>query len=155
MKIVQRFIIAMVCSSVASCSPVYNTSYELTPPQTAEGRMCVTQCQQTKTACQSSGYDRYQRCKSEQRAYAERKFNEYRIQQLLLNQPITKSQRHFSGGYSCRHEYSYKGGCQQDFVGCFTTCGGRVIPRTVCTAHCEPAQPGHQLSDGIQEPKSR
>lgn len=117
--------------------------------------MCVTQCQQTKTACQSSGYDRYNRCKSEQRAYAERKFNEYRIQQLLLKQPITKSQRQFSGGYSCSHEQSYKGGCEQDFVGCFATCGGQVTTRTVCTANCEQVQPGHQLSNGLQAPKQR
>ena len=146
MRAIFYIVISIVCVTVAACGPVYKTSYELTPPQTAEGRMCVTQCQQTKSACRNSGYDRYQRCKTEQRAYAERKFNEYRIQQLLLKQPIKKTQRSFYGGYSCSHEQSYKKDCEQDFVGCFSTCGGRVVPHTVCTANCDSAQPGHQLS---------
>jgi hypothetical protein len=148
MKVRQIFVIGLIVAAVAACGPVYRTNYELTPPQTAEGRMCVTQCQQTKSTCQSAGYDRYQRCKSEQRAYAERKFNEYRIQQLLLNEKITKSQRHFYGGYSCSHEQSYKGGCEQDFIGCFSTCGGKVTPHIVCTANCEKIQPDRQLSSG-------
>ena len=142
-------------AAVAACGPVYKTTYELTPPQTAEGRMCVTQCQQTKTACQQSGYDRYQRCKSEKLAYSERKFNEYRIQQLLLKKPIKKSQRNFAGGYSCRVEKSYKHGCEQNFVGCFSTCGGIVTPHTVCTANCEQAQPTRQISGGPNAPLAR
>ena len=145
----------VACAAIAACGPVYKTTYELTPPQTAEGRFCVAQCQQTKTTCQRAGYDRYQRCRSDQRAYAERKFNEYRIQQLLLKQPIKKSQRHFRGGYSCRHEKAYKSGCEQDFVGCFSVCGGQVTPRTVCTANCEPAQAGHQISGGPNRPAPR
>ncbi|MGD8332004.1 MAG: hypothetical protein PVJ49_21400 [Acidobacteriota bacterium] len=157
MRALPLALIAIGCGAAAACGPVYKTNYELTPPQTAEGRMCVTQCQQTKGACQSAGYDRYARCKSEQRAYAERKFNEYRIQQLLLGQPIKKSQRSFYGGYSCSHEQSYKSGCEQDFVGCFSTCGGTVTPHTVCVRNCEPppAQPGHQLSGGPDAPLPR
>lgn len=157
MRALPLALIALGCGAAAACGPVYKTTYELTPPQTAEGRMCVTQCQQTKGACQNAGYDRYARCKSEQRAYAERKFNEYRIQQLLLGLPIKKSQQSFYGGYSCSHEQSYKSGCEQDFVGCFSTCGGAVTPHTVCVRNCEPppARPGHQLSDapGAQPPR--
>lgn len=147
--------IAIACAAVSACGPRYKTTYELTPPQTAEGRQCVTQCQQTKSMCQNAGYDRYQRCRSEQRAYAERKFNEYRIQQLLLKKPITKTQRHFQGGYSCRVEQVYKSGCEQDFVGCFSTCGGAVTPHTVCVANCDEVQPGHQLSGGRTMPLQR
>jgi hypothetical protein len=156
MRSLRLALIAAGSAAVAACGPVYKTTYELTPPQTAEGRLCVSQCQQTKSACQSAGYDRYARCKTEQRAYAERKFNEYRIQQLLLDKPIKKSQRSFYGGYSCSHERSYKSGCEQDFVGCFTTCGGAVKPHTVCVRNCQPpAQPGHQLSGGRNAPLQR
>ena len=152
MRTVRITLMMVGLGAVAACGPVYKTTYELTPPQTAEGRMCVTQCQQTKSACQQSGYDRYQRCKSEKLAYAERKFNEYRIQQLLLKKPIKKSQRSFYGGYSCSVEKSYARGCEQDFVGCFSTCGGTVTPRTVCTANCEKAPPAPQISGGRNAP---
>jgi hypothetical protein len=155
MNLMQKLFPLVACVGVVACGPVYKTTYELTPPQTAEGRLCVTQCQQTKTSCQRAGYDRYQRCKSEQLAYSERKFNEYRIQQLLLKKPIKKSQRNFRGGYSCRLEKSYKGGCEQDFIGCFSVCGGQVTPHTVCTANCEPVQPGHQISGGPNTPMPR
>ena len=143
------------CGAAAACGPVYKTTYDLTPPQSAEGRQCVTQCQQTQLTCRSAGYDRYERCRSEQRAYAERKFNEYRIQQLLLDKPIKKSQRHFYGGYSCGHAKGYKAVCQQDFVGCFSTCGGTVTARTVCTANCEKAQPAPQIGGGPGTPLPR
>lgn len=156
MRVLQLVLIALACGAAAACGPVYKTTYEMTPPQTAEGRACVGQCQQTKSACRNAGYDRYARCKSEQHAYAERKFNEYRIQQLLLKQPITKSQGSFYGGYSCRDEQSYKSGCDDDFVGCFATCGGAVTPRTVCVRNCEPAQPqDRQLSASPEAQKPR
>ena len=152
MRAVALTVLTTMGLSVAACGPVFKTTYELTPPQTAEGRVCVSQCQQTKGICQTAGYDRYQRCKTEQRAYAERKFNEYRIQQLLLKQPIKKSQRHFHSGYSCRHEQSYKAGCQQDFIGCFSTCGGTVKPQVVCTANCDEVRPAHQISGSPRTP---
>ncbi len=133
-------LIGLAAATLAACGPIYKTTYELIPPQSAEGKLCVTQCQQTKTACQQSGYDRYQRCKSEREARAERTFNEYRIQQLLQKKPITKSRRHFYAGRSCSMEASYRDGCGEDFIGCFATCGGQVTPHTVCTANCEKVQ---------------
>ncbi len=138
-------LIGLAAGTLAACGPVYKTTYDLTPPQSAEGKLCVTQCQQTTTACKQSGYDRYQRCKSEREASAERSFNEYRIQQLLQKKPITKSKRHFYAGYSCSSEASYRDDCGQDFIGCFATCGGKVTPHTVCTANCEKAQTANQL----------
>lgn len=133
-------LIGLAAATLAACGPVYKTTYDLTPPQSAEGKLCVTQCQQTTTACKQSGYDRYQRCKSEREASADRAFNEYRIQQLLQKKPIAKSKRNFYTGYSCSAERSYRDDCGQDFIGCFATCGGQVTPRTVCTANCEKVQ---------------
>ena len=155
MLAVRLTLVVLGCAVAAACSPVYKTTYELTPPQTAEGRICVTQCQQTQNACKNAGYDRYQRCRTEQRAYAERKFNEYRVQQLLLKQPIKKSQQHFYSAHSCGLEKSYKATCDQDYIGCFSTCGGKATPRTVCTATCEKAQPGPQLSGRPDIPTAR
>lgn len=155
MKAVRVMVIVVGCGAAAGCGPVYRTTYEMTPPQTAAGRACVSNCQQTKNLCRNTGYDRYRRCKAAQRAYAERKFNEYRIQQLLLKKPIKKSERSFHGGYSCRIEGSYEHSCQQDFVGCFSNCGGQVRPHTVCTANCDKVQPGHQISGGPNTPLPR
>lgn len=155
MHFAQIGVMALGCAALVACGPVYKTTYELTPPQTAEGRMCASQCQQIKSACQTTGYERYQRCRSDKLAYADHKYNEYRVQQLLLQKPIKKTRRSFYGGYSCGQERSYKKACESDFIGCFATCGGRVTPHTVCTANCEQAQPGHQISGGPTTPLMR
>ena len=155
MKAVRLAVIAMGCSAAVGCGPVYKTTYEMTPPQTAEGRLCVSQCQQTQNTCRNVGYDRYRRCKAAQRSYGEQKFNEYRIQQLLLKKPITKSEQSFYNGYSCHHEESYERSCHQDFVGCFSNCGGQVAAHTVCTANCDRAQPGRQVSGDPNTPMPR
>ena len=44
---------------------------------------------------------------------------------------------------------------EQDFVGCFSTCGGTVTPRTVCTANCEKVPPAAQISGGRNAPIPR
>jgi hypothetical protein len=141
----RNLFIGLAAATLVACGPVYKTTYELTPPQTAEGRLCTSQCQQTKSACQRGGYDRYQLCKERKQAHAERAYNDYRMQQLMQKKPIKKSRRHFYSGYSCRQEASYKKSCEQDFVGCFATCGGKVTPHTICTANCEKAAPPQQM----------
>jgi len=155
MKFALLAVMALGCAALGACGPTYKTSYDLTPPKTAEGRMCAMQCQHTKSACQTVGYERYQRCRSDKLAYADHKFNEYRFHQLAMNKPVKKSRRSFYGGYSCKVERGYKAGCEQDFIGCFATCGGKVAPRTVCTANCQPAGLGPQISGGPTTPLMR
>lgn len=130
MRAIAFAVLAMMGYMVAACGSVREaayepeTAYEPTSPHSAEGRVCVSQCQQTEVACQNACYDRYRRSRFEQRAYAEEKFNQYRTQRLLLKQPIKKSRRRLYGGYSRSREQFYTAGRRRDFIGCFSTCGG-------------------------------
>lgn len=125
------------CAVMIGCSPVYQTQYTLTPPTNKNGKHCVSQCQQTKTYCRQSAYDRHQVCLTDERARADREYTEYKVHQMLKKKKVWKSSSDFYNPRSCTGHGTYSQVCDNDFRGCFATCGGTVVPQTVCVANCE------------------
>lgn len=122
---------------LASCQPVYKTGYRLTPPASAEGRFCVSQCQQTKLYCEQAGRSEREACLAEARAEAERRYADYREERIKEGEEIERTLSSFDRSYRCGYSSKrYTESCEPDFVGCFATCGGVVTPYTYCSAFC-------------------
>lgn len=57
------FAAAMLLGMLAGCAtPQYQTTVHLVPPENAQGRACVNDCEARKTACQADCQSRYQAC---------------------------------------------------------------------------------------------
>ena len=130
------FAALMSCAVMIGCGPVYRTQYTMTPPAGKSGELCVSQCQQTKQSCRQSTYDRQRACLTEERAQADKAYTDYKVQQMLNKKPVWKSADDDYDPQSCSGQGTYVQVCDKDFRGCFTTCGGTVVPETVCVENC-------------------
>lgn len=121
---------------LTACTPVYKTGYNLTPPPDPQGQLCVSQCQQTKYFCEQAGYSRRDACLARERADAERRYANYRIARARQGKKVERTLYSFDRSYRCGSVSRYAGSCENDFVGCFANCGGRVQPYSYCAAFC-------------------
>lgn len=135
MKQVRLVLVAMLLA-LAGCGPVIETQYTLVPPASPEGRMCVTQCQQTTQYCRQSCRLEEQTCLAEARSRAMMDYQQYVNERTAKKEPIKRSPSSFEQTWRCQRD-SCEDRCEGDFRACFATCGGQVIPRQVCTAFCD------------------
>lgn len=121
---------------LSACGPMYETQYTMVPPKTAEGRMCVMNCQQGRNLCRQSCKIDEQSCRAEARARAAEDYRAYVHAQQVEKKPIKKSPRDFEYAYGCGTS-SCERECDTDHRQCYTSCGGQVISRRVCTSSCD------------------
>ncbi len=122
---------------LASCQPVYKTGYNLTPPVSAEGRYCVSQCQNSKLLCEQAGRSEHEVCLAREKADAERRYADYRVERIKQGKKVERTLSSFDTSYRCGYSSKrYTDSCEPDFVGCFANCGGGVTPYTYCSAFC-------------------
>ena len=122
---------------LTACQPVYKTGYNLTPPASAEGRFCVSQCQNSKLLCEQAGRSDRDACLAKEQADAERRFADYRVERTKKGKKIEKQLSDFDYSYRCGYsDARYTKTCEPDFVACFANCGGTVVPYTYCSAFC-------------------
>lgn len=103
---------------LAACGP--RIEYEYDAPPTAEGRVCVSQCQNQRLQCRQGQESRYDQCQAQRQA-ARQSYN------ACVE----------AGGDACAAPpicpRPIRRNCTDDFNACFTACGGRVrviaIPR--------------------------
>lgn len=127
----------LLVALLSSCQPVYKTGYNLTPPASAEGRLCVSQCQNSKLLCEQAGRSERDACLADERADAERRYADYRVERVKKGKKIERTLSSFDTSYRCGYSSKrYTERCEPDFVGCFATCGGGVTPYTYCSAFC-------------------
>ncbi|PWC33856.1 agenet domain-containing protein [Azospirillum sp. TSO35-2] len=131
-----------VLSLLSACGPVYETQYSLTPPTSAEGRLCVSQCQQTRNFCRQNCGMSQQACVNDARSRALYEYQAYVNRQTAEKKPIKKSVSDFDhSSYSCGTN-SCESRCEADYRDCFGgSCGGRVTSKRVCTAFCDQEKP--------------
>lgn len=130
-----------VMALLSACGPVYETQYSLIPPTSAEGRLCVNQCQQNRNFCRQNCGLNQQACVNEARSRALYDYQAYVNRQQAEKKPIKKSVSDFDRSYSCGNS-SCEARCEADYRDCFGgSCGGQVIARTVCTAFCDQEKP--------------
>ena len=117
---------------LAACS---TTEYVYTPPQTPEGRACVTECQAQQTACRRDQDARAERGRQRCEAEAQRRETECRVQAPIEYAACLKFAKNDEERAacvladctqsSCESAPNY-GLCDNDFRVCFQTCGGKV-----------------------------
>jgi hypothetical protein len=127
---------ALVALLVAGCGPVYETTYELTPPRSAEGRLCASQCANTQQYCRRNCSLEADQCKSRAREDGRREYYRYVQERREKGKSIDRSESSFENTYSCG-DSACKNECGSDFRACHVNCGGTVTPHRVCTAFCE------------------
>lgn len=57
---------------LSACSPVYEISYDYTPPSSKQGLQCLTQCNAIRKQCDNKCQAEYQRCAVDAEAEAKR-----------------------------------------------------------------------------------
>ncbi|GLR80440.1 hypothetical protein HUE56_20730 [Azospirillum oryzae] len=130
-----------VMALLSACGPVYETQYSLVPPSSAEGRLCVNQCQQNRNYCRQNCGMSQQACVNEARSRALYEYQSYVNRQQAEKKPIKKSVSDFDRSYSCGNS-SCEARCEADYRDCFGgSCGGQVIAKRVCTAFCDQEKP--------------
>ncbi|BAI71243.1 hypothetical protein AZL_006050 [Azospirillum sp. B510] len=130
-----------VMALLSACGPIYETQYSLIPPTSAEGRLCVNQCQQNRNYCRQNCGMSQQACVNEARSRALYEYQAYVNRQQAEKKPIKKSVGDFDSSYSCGNS-SCEARCDADYRDCFGgSCGGQVIAKTVCTAFCDQEKP--------------
>lgn len=127
-------IAAIVLASVlmSACGPVYSTSYSYVPPKSYRGRMCLNQCLSQKSMCQNNCSMLKQSCHMQANAMAEPAYHAYLHQMKRQGKTPWRNISYFADYSSCRDNC----GCQGNYRQCYTSCGGRIIPHTVCTMFC-------------------
>jgi hypothetical protein len=121
----------------AACGPMYETVYDYNPPPTAEGRLCASQCTQIANLCRQNCELKEQRCLSDARQRGAWAYEDYVREQQARKEPITRSIDDFTYDSDCYTASSCKSECMVSHNQCFTTCGGAVTSRQVCTAFCK------------------
>lgn len=124
-------VITVFVSFISACA----TQYTYTPPNTVEGRTCVTQCQTQLRSCrdtqQQRASDAYEVCKfnatHEQRQCEHRSLTEYNACLKFAKTSIDRAsciQKSCIKGYcSSSVDYSF---CEKEFRICYQNCGGRI-----------------------------
>jgi len=132
-------LLAVMIASIlmAGCGPIYETSYKYVPPKSYRGRLCANQCTSQKSSCQNNCRVLNQACRMEANAAAEPAYRAYLRSMRKQNKTPWRNIGDFADYSNCNDRC----GCETNYKQCYTTCGGQVIPHTVCTAFCNKAKP--------------
>ena len=152
-------VVSGIAVSACSTEPQYRTEYTLTPPSTAQGRTCVTACQNGKQLCISNARADAQQCEADKRRRKQSCYDRadltYRSCLAGLGSRTTTQRDEFrrsscsssrsNAQSACNTSYGFQtcrsgnsgSKCDDGYRGCFEECGGKVQARTVCYKNCD------------------
>ena len=133
MRVINILGAVVVFSCLASCAPVYQTTYQYVPPHSSRGVACINRCLQHKSSCNSRCSRQKLACHADADYAAKPAFKDYIKQQRKNKLPINKDISDFANYSSCDSDCA----CSNDYRQCYTNCGGHVIPHTQCVAFCK------------------
>ena len=150
---IKSFLSATLLFLLASCGPpqpFYQTSYQMIAPSSENGRMCANNCLMMQQNCRGSCSIQSQQCslnnaaaQQNARYQADRDFEDYVHERQNQGRLIKKNRNDFYNAPSsdCSND-ACVGQCTNDYYGCYTNCGGQVIPHTNCVSNCHLIGPG-------------
>lgn len=136
MKIVRMLGVAALVLVLQACGPTYQTIYDFTPPASANGRACVSQCQVSQGHCRNACAATVDACQSRMKLQARQDYEHYAKQQANAGREVRRTPASFESLHACS-EYSCRQACEGDFRICYGTCGGSVSGTTICTSGCD------------------
>ncbi len=158
MNIKPRLTSILLLFLLVSCGPPqpqYQTNYQLIPPKSENGRMCLNNCLGMHQNCRQSCSIQTQQCainmsvaEHNARYQADLDFDSYVQERKAQGKLIKKDHSNFysAPSGSCEQE-ACQAQCAGDYNMCYSNCGGQVIPHTACVANCNmpaPGQPQYQ-----------
>ncbi len=151
----KRYFVLVAMLLLAACGPaqpVYETQYEQIAPRTPQGNYCATSCVSARQSCSQSCAIMESQCQISYKQYAQEQFQAYVLERKRLGRPLKKDQSDFEYGVfggdisGCDvSRSSCEQGCFTNFSQCHTSCGGQIIPHTVCVANCNAPVSAGQL----------
>lgn len=132
--------LALLLASVflATCQPVFETRYTLTPPTDATGsRQCLADCAATLQTCRDITGKRYSSCLDR----SELQYSNCRQQASVDYQLCATS----NTGITCDRQICQRpscstaevDACEANYRSCFAACGGEVRSEEICVAGCK------------------
>ena len=115
---------APVLMTLSGCGPIYETRYNLTPPQGQMGQICTNQCDQIRLQCIQNEDQRLQNCETQNRL-ARLEYEQCR------NMKYSDCYDSSTWCDSSDHEM-----CEGQFRACYSNCGGKVESYQVCVFGC-------------------
>ena len=128
-------VVAWCALLLAACSPMYETVYSFTLPNSQEGRICAAQCLMHKQTCVSECGSSNEVCQARIEAETRHKYREYVKERQRKKLSLKLKEMDFRTG-SCSYG-SCNNQCSSFYRECFELCGGRVTATQVCTAFCD------------------
>lgn len=129
-----RVVVAIVSMMLlAGCAPRYKTVYTFKPPAEARAKMCIAQCQQSRSLCRRLCKADKHACQRSARAKARHDYQRYALHQQHSQLPVTKTVDDFYDTHSCEQQVC---DCGEDYRTCYQLCGGEVNPHQQCIAFC-------------------
>ncbi|HVM98160.1 MAG TPA: hypothetical protein VMT89_17325, partial [Candidatus Acidoferrales bacterium] len=107
-----------ITALLAGCETI---RYELRPPATQTGRLCVAQCANTREVCRSNELHRAEAAQRDCERDSERDYHacHHRADSPETHKDCDKRKRYCS-------TYTNYDGCEADYRGCYAQCGGTV-----------------------------
>jgi hypothetical protein len=120
-------LLAVCC--ITSCSSGRINHYNLTPPSTVGGRMCISQCQQAHDYCDEGCTLKYRTCITGVQMRAMQDYDQYTREQVAKHLPIEFRPRDFESTAPCENiQKTCNTGCDTSYHSCYMNCGGSVTP---------------------------
>ena len=123
---------------LAACQAVMKTDYQLVPPNSRSQGMCASGCVTDRQTCLIHCTAEKNDCVAKAQTNAENDYSNYASEQAREGRTASKSEGDFY------HLYDYKcnsdaceESCGATMRGCYTACGGQVIPYSYCAAFCK------------------
>ncbi|MDD3287770.1 MAG: hypothetical protein PHX43_02020 [Alphaproteobacteria bacterium] len=121
--------------ALAACSRHAIDSVRYVPINNPEGRLCVSQCKESKAFCESGCNLTRRTCVSEMQAQAIKDYEQYAHEQLVTRQVLDLRPRDFERFDRCDPK-SCNGDCEHEYQSCYELCGGVVEKSSTCTFMC-------------------
>ena len=136
-NMLRRLVVLPAFLALSSCGPVYQTTYDFTPPRSFEGRQCINVCQMTQQQCEANETMRHESCEARTEAAYDR-CESRKIYRYDHEKGKTKCVENCSCWKESCDEPDLEL-CQQRYRECYENCGGRVDAYTRCVANCDNA----------------
>lgn len=132
--VIKLSIFVILILSLFGCGSIYQTIYSYQPPQTQEGKVCVSQCMQIKKTCQHICLLQDRNCRLTEHQAAYYRYTQYQASRTAHGLPVERHINDFDQSYSkCFQSCS----CEVGFNQCYQKCGGTISEHKECTAFCD------------------
>ncbi len=132
-----RPLFLLLVLALASCGEPASRHVSYVPPETPGGRLCTTQCGQARDYCRESCDLHQRQCATKVQSQALIDYQNYMAEQYIHSGAVELRARDFERMTPCNDNYKVcRADCDEDYQGCYKTCGGGVGVTTSCQFLC-------------------